>query len=89
MRAVGRLIRHCGHRSGWERAAGEERCRDCGARRFTDYAALLMPERPVAAATPPPRDPTRADRAAAALIAHGLHRLSRWGTSAATWRLAV
>ncbi|MFI0739458.1 DUF6255 family natural product biosynthesis protein [Streptomyces sp. NPDC021100] len=82
------MIHHCGHRSGWERAVGEERCRDCGARRFTDYAALLMPERPVAAAAPPPRDPARADRAAAALIARGLHRLNRWGTSTRMWRLA-
>ncbi|MGK5642941.1 DUF6255 family natural product biosynthesis protein [Streptomyces sp. URMC 126] len=90
MRAtVGRLIHHCGHRAGWERGGGEERCRDCGARRFTDYAALLMPERPVAAVAEPRRDPARADRSAAALIAFGLHRVSRWGTSAATWRLAV
>ncbi|UBI37376.1 DUF6255 family natural product biosynthesis protein [Streptomyces mobaraensis] len=57
MRAVGRLIHHCGHRAGWERGGGEERCRDCGARRFTDYAALLMPERPVAVVAEPRRDP--------------------------------
>ncbi|WP_171165107.1 DUF6255 family natural product biosynthesis protein [Streptomyces sp. I05A-00742] len=82
------MIQHCGHRSGWEQGGGERRCRDCGARRFTDYAALLTPERPVEVA-PPTRDRTWSDRSAAALIAVGLHNLSRWGTSATTWRLAV
>ncbi|MBH1936096.1 hypothetical protein I5Q34_17775 [Streptomyces sp. AV19] len=88
MRAVGRLVRHCEHRSGWEPGDGEARCRDCGARRFTDYAALRMPEPPVAV-TAPPRDRERADRSAATLIALGLHNLSRWGTSTSMWRLAV
>ncbi|MBC2874935.1 MULTISPECIES: DUF6255 family natural product biosynthesis protein [Streptomyces] len=89
MRAVGRLIHHCGHRAGWERGGGEERCRDCGARRFTDYAALLMPERPVAVVAEPRRDPARADRSAAAVIASGLRRLNRRRARAVAWRLAV
>ncbi|KNB51472.1 DUF6255 family natural product biosynthesis protein [Streptomyces caatingaensis] len=81
-------MQHCTHRSGWEQGDGEIRCRDCGARRFTGYAALRTPELPVAAG-PPPRDPGRADRTAAAIIALGPHNLSRWGTSTRTWRLAV
>ncbi|WP_372411036.1 DUF6255 family natural product biosynthesis protein [Streptomyces luteireticuli] len=91
MRAVGRLISHCPHRSGWEPGEGEARCRDCGTRRFTDYRALRTPERPTATTSTasPPRDRARADRSAAILISRGLHNLCRWGSSNRMWRLAV
>ncbi|WP_425543479.1 DUF6255 family natural product biosynthesis protein [Streptomyces luteireticuli] len=88
MRTVGRLVRHCRHGSGWESGGGEERCRDCGTRRFTDYGALRPPELPTVV-TVPPRDRVRADRSAAILISRGLHSLCRWGTSNTMWQMAV
>ncbi|GAA2921489.1 hypothetical protein GCM10020221_17140 [Streptomyces thioluteus] len=88
MRAVGRLVRHCRHGSGWESGGGEERCRDCGTRRFTEYGALRPPELP-SVMTPSPRDCERADRAAAEVIARTVRNLCRWGTGDAMGRLAV
>lgn len=44
MHAVGRLMSHCRHLSGWESANGEDRCPTCGTRRFTDYGALRPEE---------------------------------------------
>ncbi len=78
MRTVGRLIDNCPHTSGWDSADGEDRCRACGTRRFTDYGALRPPGLPVAL-TPKPRDKAQADRTAAHAISHmRYHRLTRW-----------
>lgn len=32
----------CSHATGWHATADAQRCPDCGTRRFTDYAALLL-----------------------------------------------
>ncbi|GAA0414910.1 DUF6255 family natural product biosynthesis protein [Streptomyces luteireticuli] len=63
MHAVGRLMSHCQHLSGWESTNGEDRCPTCGTRRFTNYGSLRPKELPQAV-TPTPHDRTRADRAA-------------------------
>ncbi|MBH1935585.1 hypothetical protein I5Q34_15115 [Streptomyces sp. AV19] len=90
MYTTGHLVHHCRHHSGWEQGNGEAHCRDCGTRRFTDYGALRPPEHPATGPSPQPtRDRTQADRSAAALIARGLHNLSRWGTGNRMWHLAV
>ncbi|GHG56819.1 DUF6255 family natural product biosynthesis protein [Streptomyces griseocarneus] len=82
MRAVGRLVNHCAHRRGWVvTAEGEQRCDDCGTRRFTGYGALRppgLPERTV----PSPRDRARADRDAARLISRTAYRPWRRGAVA-------
>ncbi|UBI40954.1 MULTISPECIES: DUF6255 family natural product biosynthesis protein [Streptomyces] len=87
--AVGRLVGHCRHLGGWEAAGGEERCRTCGTRRFTDYGALRPRELPPVVA-PSPEDGTRADRAAATVMARTIRHLSRWGRgNAEFWRPAA
>ncbi|WP_372407112.1 DUF6255 family natural product biosynthesis protein [Streptomyces luteireticuli] len=78
----------CRHASGWDKANGVERCRDCGTRRFTDYGALRPPG-PAPAVTPPPADARRADRAAAIVISRTKWHISRWGLrDAALWSAA-
>ncbi|WP_372407051.1 DUF6255 family natural product biosynthesis protein [Streptomyces luteireticuli] len=57
-RAVGRLVHHCPHPSGWEAAGeGEEVCAECGTRRFHGYGALRPPGLPEAVAPHPPPHP--------------------------------
>ncbi|MBH1933752.1 hypothetical protein I5Q34_05485 [Streptomyces sp. AV19] len=85
---VGRLMPHCRHLSGWDEIGGEQRCRTCGTRRFTDYGALRPRELP-SAVTPSPEDLARADRAAAIVVSRTVRHLSRWGFGAAAfWRAA-
>ncbi|MGK5546977.1 DUF6255 family natural product biosynthesis protein [Streptomyces sp. URMC 127] len=44
--AVGRLVTRCAHTGGWTQEGDASRCDHCGTRRFTGYAALLLPELP-------------------------------------------
>ncbi|MFE0047513.1 DUF6255 family natural product biosynthesis protein [Streptomyces albireticuli] len=63
-----RTPRGCTHRAGWAPiAAGASRCAHCGTRRFTDYAALLLPEAPQAV-TLSAAERWAADRAAAGRV---------------------
>ncbi|MGK5732689.1 DUF6255 family natural product biosynthesis protein [Streptomyces sp. URMC 124] len=43
---VGRLVAWCAHATGWTQEGDAARCDRCGTRRFTSYAALLIPELP-------------------------------------------
>ncbi|CAM5549864.1 DUF6255 family natural product biosynthesis protein [Streptomyces abikoensis] len=43
---VGRLVTRCAHAGGWTQEGDAARCDHCGTRRFTGYAALLLPELP-------------------------------------------
>ncbi|MFI9205633.1 DUF6255 family natural product biosynthesis protein [Streptomyces sp. NPDC053048] len=80
---IGRLVNHCAHRRGWTVAAeGEQRCDDCGTRRFTAYGALRPPGLPETV-TPSPRQAAKADRNAARLISRTAYHLSHWGMATA------
>ncbi|MBB5117427.1 hypothetical protein AF335_02660 [Streptomyces eurocidicus] len=72
---IARVLRSCAHRFGRSSARGESRCGDCGTRRFTGYAALLLPEAPWAVTLSAP-ERWAADRSAAGNIAAGA-RLTR------------
>ncbi|MEU1372419.1 DUF6255 family natural product biosynthesis protein [Streptomyces triculaminicus] len=87
MRSMGRLVDNCPHTSGWDATHGEERCRSCGTRRFTQYGALRPPGLPVTLA-PSPRDKGQADRSASMVIAHTLGRLSGWRPRRAAYHSA-
>ncbi|WP_374193081.1 DUF6255 family natural product biosynthesis protein [Streptomyces sp. AV19] len=79
-------MNHCQHLAGWEAGDGEERCPDCGTRRFTEYGALRPKELP-SPVTPSPHDAIRADRTAAIVISRTVRHLSHWGRSRADfWR---
>ncbi|MFF7729878.1 DUF6255 family natural product biosynthesis protein [Streptomyces sp. NPDC008001] len=47
---VGRLVARCAHGEGWTQEGDTASCDRCGTRRFTGYAALLLPELPQRAA---------------------------------------
>ncbi|WP_372410626.1 DUF6255 family natural product biosynthesis protein [Streptomyces luteireticuli] len=77
MHAVGRLMSHCQHLSGWESTNGEDRCPTCGTRRFTDYGALRPKELPQAVA-PSPHDRAAATVLTSAAGAAARRDPSRW-----------
>ncbi|MEV4439963.1 DUF6255 family natural product biosynthesis protein [Streptomyces sp. NPDC049577] len=78
--AMNRRADTCRHSAGWAHGNGESRCNDCGTRRFTDYGAVRLRERPEPVR---PANPEKADRAAALWIAKTCwwRYRSAWGTS--------